>query len=73
MLEWQRVDGSSRIVAEAYDGENESIYVRFPDGTEWCYRNCPPSVWEEFTRPGQSRGQYIHQVLNHKLKCRHAG
>jgi len=36
------VAGSSRIVAEAYDPEAETIYVRFPDGVEWFYAACPP-------------------------------
>jgi len=64
-LEWHDVD-SSRIDAEAYDAEAEVIYVRFTDGTEYCYEACPPHVWEEFTAPGQSRGKYIHDVLNYK-------
>jgi len=73
MVEWISVSGSSRIVAEAYDEEAERIYVRFPDGVEWWYAACPRSVWEEFTAPGQSRGQYIHRVLDHKPNGRHAG
>lgn len=73
MIEWIPVSGSSRIVAEAYDAESETIYVRFPDGVEWSYAGCPPHTWEEFRRPGQSRGQYIHQVLNHRPNRRHAG
>jgi hypothetical protein len=66
MIEWLPVSGSTRIVAEAYDPETERIYVRFPDGVEWWYAACPPQTWEEFTRPGQSRGQYISRVLDHK-------
>lgn len=73
MLEWIPVSNSKRIVAEAYDAETERIYVRFPDGVEWWYAACPPQIWEEFTAPGQSRGQYIHQVLNHKPNGRHGG
>jgi len=73
MIEWIPVDGSSRIVAEAYDIENETIFVRFPDGTEWCYSACPPAVWEEFTALGQSRGQYIAQVLDAKPNSRWNG
>ena len=67
------MDGSKRIVAEAYDAESETIYVRFTDGVEWWYGACPLPVWEEFTAFGQSRGRYIHQVLNHKPNGRHAG
>jgi len=65
MLEWQAVD-STRITAEAYDPVSETIYVRFPNGIEWFYESCPLQVWDAFTAPGQSRGSYIHEVLNHK-------
>lgn len=71
-LEWRPVD-STRIVAEAYDPETETIYVRFPDGVEWCYEACPADIWEAFTAPGQSRGQFIHNVLDHKPNHRYAG
>lgn len=64
-LEWQDVI-STRITAEAYDADTETIYVRFPSGVEWWYEACPRNVWEEFTAYGQSRGKYIHQVLNAK-------
>ncbi len=73
MINWIPVIDSERIVAEAYDPETERIYVRFPSGVEWWYGACPPRVWEEFTAPGQSRGQYIHRVLNYKPNGRHAG
>ena len=72
-MEWASVSGSERIVAEAYDEEAERIYVRFPNGVEWWYAACPPQVWDEFTSPGQSRGQYINDVLNYKPNGRHAG
>jgi predicted lipoprotein with Yx(FWY)xxD motif len=68
MLDWQPTD-SSWVVAEAYDAEAECIFVRLDDGTEWCYEACPLDVWEAFTAPGQSRGQFINQVL--KLKPGH--
>lgn len=73
MIEWAPVAGSTRIVAEAYDPETETIYVRFPDGVEWWYAACPVQVWNEFSAPGQSRGQYIHRVLNLKPNGRHTG
>lgn len=73
MIEWIAVSGSSRVIAEAYDPETERIYVRFHGDVEWWYANCPPHVWEEFTAPGQSRGQYISTVLNFKPHGRHAG
>ena len=73
MIEWMPVPGSSRIVAEAYDPESETIFVRFPNGVEWRYSACPPQVWAEFTALGKSRGQYIHRVLDHKPNGRHGG
>ena len=73
MIEWIPVSDSSRIVAEAYDPTTEQMYVRFPKGVEWWYSACSPQVWEEFTAPGQSRGEYIHRVLNHKPNGRHSG
>lgn len=66
MVDWIPVTGSDRIVAMAYDEEREAIYVRFHDGVEWFYDACPPSVWAEFTAPGQSKGKYIARVLDHK-------
>lgn len=73
MIDWIPVTSSSWIVAEAYDPETESIYVRFKNGVEWSYAACPPNVWEEFSAPGQSRGQYFHRVLKFKPNARHAG
>jgi hypothetical protein len=73
MIEWIPVSNSTRIVAEAYDPQTETIYVRFPDGVEWYYAACPPHVWAEFSAPGQSRGQYINRVLDYKPNGRHAG
>lgn len=71
MIDWKPVSNSTRIVAEAYDRTTETIYVRFPNGVEWWYSACPPEVWRAFTAPGQSRGGYIHEVLNHKPHGRH--
>ena len=73
MIEWIPVSGSTRIVAEAYSEKTETILVRFPDGVEWYYSACPRSVWEKFTAPGQSRGQYIAHVLDHKPNGRWQG
>lgn len=66
MIEWTQVDGSGRIVAEAYVAETETILVRFPNGKEWAYSACPAATWDEFTAPGQSRGEYIAGVLDAK-------
>jgi hypothetical protein len=73
MIEWSPVSNSKRITDEAYDAQTETIYVRFPNGIEWWYSACPPHVWAEFTAPGQSRGQYIKDELNHKPNGRHSG
>ena len=73
MIDWTPVAGSSRIVAEAYDADAQRIYVRFPEGVEWWYGACSASVWAEFTAPGQSRGKYIHTVLDHKPNGRWGG
>jgi hypothetical protein len=73
MIEWIPVSGSTRVTAEAYDAETETIYVRFPDGVEWCYAACPPDVWQEFSAPSQSRGQFIARVLNFKPNGRYGG
>ncbi len=73
MIEWISVDGSSRVVAEAYVPESETIVVRFPDGVEWAYAACPEAVWHEFTAQGQSRGEYIARVLDAKPNGRWSG
>ncbi len=73
MIDWTPVSGSSRVIAEAYDSEAETIFVRFPDGVEWWYSACPSHVWAEYSGPGQSRGSYIAKVLNFKPNGRHAG
>jgi len=65
MIDWIPVDDSQRVVAVAYDTENEFILVRFPRDIEWCYEACPPHVWEDFMAPGTSKGRFIHEVLNH--------
>lgn len=73
MIEWLPVVGSERIVAEAYLPEQETILVRFPDGVEWSYSACSPTVWAEFTAPIQSRGEFIARVLDAKPNGRWAG
>jgi hypothetical protein len=72
MIEWIPVE-SKLITAEAYDLVTETIYLRFKTGVEWSYSACPPYVWEEFSAPGQSRGEYFHKVLKFKPSARHAG
>jgi hypothetical protein len=72
MIEWIQVSGSKRIIAEAYLSEQQIILVKFPDGVEWAYMACTSQTWEEFTAPGQSRGQYIARVLDAKPNQRWA-
>ncbi len=60
-------------MAEAYDETTETILVRFPNGVEWAYSACPPHVWDEFTAPEQSRGEYIARVLDAKPNGRRSG
>lgn len=65
-IEWKAVS-STRIVAEAYNAESEEIYVEFPKGgVRWWYGACPEDVWARFTAEGQSRGQFINEVLDYK-------
>jgi hypothetical protein len=64
MIEWTEVV-STRITAMAYDAANEKILVRFPKGgKEWEYRECPPVVWERFSAPTTSKGEFINEILN---------
>ena len=65
MINWIHVADSSRVIAIAYDQEEERILVRFPNGREWQYLGCPPVVWSEFSNPATSKGRFIHQRLNH--------
>lgn len=71
MIDWIPVTGSARVIAMAYDQDLETIYVRFPNGMEWYYANCPPTTWEEFGADGTSKGAYIANVLNHRPNGRH--
>lgn len=73
MIEWTPVTDSTRVVAEAYVPETETILVRFPDGVEWAYSACPPDVWQAFTAPGHSRGEFIARVLDAKPNGRWTG
>ena len=55
---------SSRISDMGYDAENAVVYVRFSDGTPWCYRDIPEEVWGQFVE-APSKGRFIHDVLDH--------
>jgi len=69
MIEWIDVADSSRVVAVAYDQDEEVIMVRFAnDGVEWWYGDCPPHIWEQFTMPGTSKGRFINEHLDQHPK-----
>ena len=72
-MDWQAVTDSSRVAAIAYDPQGETIFVRFQDGVEWWYGNCPAQVWEVFVAPGTSKGRYIKEVLDDHPKGKHVG
>ena len=63
--QWRDIE-STMILAEAYDAELETIYLRFKGDREYYYESCPPHIWQAFTAPGQSRGEYFNAVLKHK-------
>lgn len=64
MIDWIQIADSARVVAIAWDQESETIYAQFPNGVQWWYSECPERIWEEFSSPTQSKGEYIHRVLN---------
>jgi hypothetical protein len=51
----------------------EQIRAARKFGTQFPLETRPkkPQTWEEFSQPGRSKGQYIHQVLNHRPNGRH--
>ncbi len=65
-IEWVDVTGSDRIVAMAYGAKDAAIFVRFTDGVEWRYENCSQEEYEQFSDSSQSKGKYIHHILNKK-------
>lgn len=69
MMQWIDVVDSTRIIAMAYEEESETIYVRFPNGVEWFYSQCPRQTWEEFQV--SPKGEYIHSTLNSRPNGRY--
>jgi hypothetical protein len=55
---------SSRLTEMGYDANAATIFVRFTDGTPWCYYNVPDEVWQQFVSC-VSKGRFINDVLNH--------
>lgn len=67
MIDWIPVTDSARVVAVAYAADLEQIYVRFPNGVEWCYESCAAHIWETFMAPNTSKGAYIRTELDHHV------
>jgi hypothetical protein len=51
------VTNTSRVVAEPYLADTETILVRFPNNVIWAYRACPLSIWRSFTASSILKGQ----------------
>ncbi len=64
MLEWLPVANSSRVTAIAYRASTQQILVRFQDGAEWCYEECPLHTWRAFSSLATSKGKFIASVLD---------
>ena len=73
MIEWIPVSGSQVITAEAYDPETRRSMFVLQMVMNGGTRPAPPPTWEEFTAPGQSRGQYLNKVLKFKPNGRYGG
>ena len=63
MFEMTPVD-SARITEFGYDADAATIYVRFPNGKAWQYRNVPQYLWDDFVA-AESKGRFIGEVLDH--------
>ena len=72
MVDWLAVD-SKRVRQIGYLAQSERILVEFPDGIRWWYGECPAHIWEEFSSPATSKGQYIHVVLDGHPNGRYDG
>lgn len=62
---------SSNLDSAAYDAENETIIVRYQNGTAYGYPNCDETLWNDFKanfdgKQGRSAGKFLHAQL--KLK-----
>jgi hypothetical protein len=55
---------STRIIEYGYDPDAATVYVRFPNGKGWQYRNVPQSVWDDFVA-AESKGRFVTDVLDH--------
>lgn len=64
VLDWLPVANSSRVTAIAYRTSTQQIFVRFQDGAEWCYEECPIHTWRALSAPEASKGKFIAAVLD---------
>jgi len=53
---------SSNIEAVGYDESSSELHVRFRKGSTYCYRNVPPSIFEEFIA-ANSKGSYLNRII----------
>lgn len=58
---WTLTD-SSAVRAIAYDAETETLFVRFPNGSEYAYENVTKAEHAGFATAG-SAGQYLCQKI----------
>lgn len=58
---------STRVKEIAYDINKSIVYVIFPDGTVWEYKEVPNSIWQKFYN-STSKGFYLNKVLQKYYK-----
>lgn len=62
---------SSNLESAAYDAENESIIVRFKNGSAYRYPNCGMQLWKDFqTQFDGLKGRSAGKFLNAQLRPR---
>jgi hypothetical protein len=54
--------GSSHIQAASYDRESEDLTITFQDGSQYLYRNVPPSTYRSLTL-ADSVGSFFHRNI----------
>lgn len=52
-----------RTLEAGYDPDNQTLRVRFRDGTPWEYYDVPPNIWRSFKK-SESPGRFINRILN---------
>lgn len=64
---------SSNLEAANYNAAMQILYVRFKNGTEYCYHNISPALYAEFEKTfdganGASAGKIFNANIKH-LPC----